>query len=303
MSGVWHYSFLLPQKTGGNEMNEKKMYAGLPRPKKFEELEYRDDFMFCRTMEDVKLCHDVIECLMQKPVGELTQVQSQREIKITSDGKPIRLDIYSEEPGTVYDAEMQNKNNQSVETMALPKRSRFYQSSIDNDHMVKKGMYKLLPVSKVIFICTFDPFGKGLGRYTFRERCDEMPELELGDGTEKHFFNCTYRGNDIPESMLRFYEYVDKGVPSDDLTRRIHEAVIKGRKNDMWESSYLREQVLFNEMKAEAHEIGLEEGRTEERIRTISNLLHSGKSAEAIADFCGYPLEQVKEVEKNLLSS
>ena len=103
--------------------------------------------------------------------------------------------------------------------------------------------------------------------------------------------------------MLRFYEYVDKGVPSDDLTRRIHEAVIKGRKNDMWESSYLREQVLFNEMKAEAHEIGLEEGRTEERTRTISGMLRSGKSAEAIADFCGYPLEQVKEVEKNLLSS
>ena len=91
----------------------------------------------------------------------------------------------------------------------------------------------------------------------------------------------------------------------------------------MWESSYLREQVLFNEMKAEAHEIGLEEGREEgrtlgleegraegrelgreeERTQTISGMLRSGKSAEAIADFCGYPLEQVKEVEKNLLSS
>ena len=144
-------------------MNEKKMYAGLPRPKKFEELEYRDDFMFCRTMEDVDLCHDVIECLMQEPVGELTQVQSQREIKITSEGKPIRLDIYSEEPGTVYDAEMQNKNNQSVETMALPKRSRFYQSSIDNDHMVKRECISCCRSARLSLSALLIPLGRELG--------------------------------------------------------------------------------------------------------------------------------------------
>ena len=39
--------------------------AGL---KQYEELEYRDNFMFGKTMEDLELCHDVIECLLQRPV-------------------------------------------------------------------------------------------------------------------------------------------------------------------------------------------------------------------------------------------
>ena len=38
--------------------------------KPYEELEFKDDFMFGKTMEDPVLCHDVIECLLQRPVGE-----------------------------------------------------------------------------------------------------------------------------------------------------------------------------------------------------------------------------------------
>ncbi|MBO6297406.1 MAG: hypothetical protein J6N53_01060 [Lachnospiraceae bacterium] len=58
--------------------------------KQFEELEFRDDFMFDITMRDRVLCRDVIERLTGQPVGELTDVQSQKEIRITLDGKPIR---------------------------------------------------------------------------------------------------------------------------------------------------------------------------------------------------------------------
>ena len=43
--------------------------------------------------------------------------------------------------------------------------------------------------------------------------------------------------------------------------------------------------------------------KDEERYDAISRMLRSGKTAEAIADFCGYPIEQVKAVEKELLVS
>ncbi len=42
-----------------------------------------------------------------------------------------------------------------------------------------------------MFICTFDPFGEGAGKYTFRERCEEKTELCLNDGTRKIFFNLS----------------------------------------------------------------------------------------------------------------
>ena len=67
-------------------MSEKRVTV-----KQFEELSFRDDFMFGKVMQDPGLCRDVIECLLGRSIGELTEVQSQKEFKFTKDGKWIRL--------------------------------------------------------------------------------------------------------------------------------------------------------------------------------------------------------------------
>ena len=214
--------------------------------KAFEELEYRDDFMFGCVMQDKDLCHDVLECLLQHPVGELTDIDPQREFRYTSDGKPIRLDIYTKDDNDeVFDAEMQNLNHKSVESLELPKRSRFYQSLIDTDHLYKTGLYKTLPESSVLFICTFDPFSKGLSTYTFDKICEEDCELYLGDGTKTIFYNCTYKGNDLPDDLREFYEYVNTGKTGSKLTERLADAVNKARKVEKWRSEYMKEMVLI----------------------------------------------------------
>ena len=61
--------------------------------KSFKELRYSDSFMFGKVMENPELCRDVLECLLQRPVGELREVQTEKEFRYTSDGKPIRLDV------------------------------------------------------------------------------------------------------------------------------------------------------------------------------------------------------------------
>ena len=48
--------------------------------------------------------------------------------------------------------------------------------------------------------------------------------------------------------------------------------------------------------KKEAREEGREQGREED----IARMLRSGKSIEEIADFCGFPLDQIKKVEETL---
>ena len=45
--------------------------------KNYEELGFTDYFMFGKVMEDPKLCHDVLECLLQKPVDEI--IDNQRD--------------------------------------------------------------------------------------------------------------------------------------------------------------------------------------------------------------------------------
>ena len=97
---------------------------GVIKMKNYDELRFNDDFMFGKVMEDQELCREVLECLLQRSVSELTEVQTQRTFKFTSDSKPIRLDIYNEDSeGRIYNAEMQNKNNQTDKALQLPKRS------------------------------------------------------------------------------------------------------------------------------------------------------------------------------------
>jgi hypothetical protein len=49
-------------------------------------------------------------------------------------------------------------------------------------------------------------------------------------------------------------------------------------------------------------EKGLERGIEQGKTQAIINMLERGKTPEQIADFCGYPLEQVKKVEAEMLS-
>ena len=240
---------------------------GMRRIKAYEELEFKDDFMFGKVMQDSELCRAVLECLLQRPVGELQEVEPQREFRYTSDGKPIRMDIYTKDSDMVYDAEMQNLNNKSIESLYLPKRSRFYQSSIDTDHMNKTQSYRTLPDSTILFICTFDPFGKGFSRYTFGSRCEEDLSIVLNDGATRIFYNCCYDGDDIPDDLKKLYAYVETGKSESELTKRIDAAVGKARKIEEWRSTYMKEMVLWMDARDEGREEGREEGRKEERKR------------------------------------
>ena len=147
-----------------------------------------------------------------------------------------------------------------------------------------------------MFICTFDPFGAGLSRYTFRECCEEKPELRLNDGTRKIFYNCCYKGKDLPDELRKLYDYVEGGVPDSNLTKKIEQAVDKGRKNALWRTQYMKEWVIIQDAKEE----GIEEGINLRDNEKISDMLRRGKTVEEIVDFCNYPYELVDQINKNL---
>ena len=69
----------------------------------------------------------------------------------------------------------------------------------------------------------------------------------------------------------------------------------------------MKEWVVIQDARDEGYEDGLEDGREEGRgeahFEVISRMLRSGKTAEEIAEFCGYSIEQVKAVEKEMLVS
>ena len=55
--------------------------------------------------------------------------------------------------------------------------------------------------------------------------------------------------------------------------------------------------------RAQGQEQGRAEGRALEIKEKITYMLRRGKTVEEIVDFCGYPYEQVKEIEDSLLAT
>lgn len=245
----------------------------MPRKKNYEELDISDDFMFGKVMEDKKLCHDTLECLLGHEIGELQEVQTQKQVLITSDGKPIRLDLYTKDKAAVYDAEMQNLNGRKVENLDLSKRARFYQASLDMDYLNKGESYKKLPEGNVMFICTFDPFGKGLAKYTFENRCIEDADIRLADQTYKWFYNCACDINKVPEDLKSLYEYIQSGRTDSSLTRRIHSAVINARRNEIWRSEYMKELLIYQDIKDEGIEEGIEQGIEQGKTMFLAKII------------------------------
>ena len=227
--------------------------------KSYEELTIADDFMFGKVMEDKELCRAVLECLLNQPVGELEEIQAEREFRYITDGKPVRLDVYTRDQKSVYDAEMQNLNHQKTENLELPKRSRFYQSSMDTDHLRKGKSYRELPEGKVLFICTFDPFGKGYAKYSFRNICIEDKNLYLNDGTEKIFYNSTSRSEEISENLRLLYQYITTGQIGNNLTEKIEKAVVRAKKNEAWRAEYMKELLHDDDVRQEGKQEGIQQ--------------------------------------------
>ena len=50
-------------------------------------------------------------------------------------------------------------------------------------------------------------------------------------------------------------------------------------------------------------EKGIEKGREDERREQIADMLRKGRTPEAIADFCGYPLELVQRIQQEALAT
>ena len=69
--------------------------------KEYEELNFTDDFMFCKVMmNNPDLCHELLELIIGHRIGKFTCLDKQAPIEITADGKGVRFDVYREDDET-----------------------------------------------------------------------------------------------------------------------------------------------------------------------------------------------------------
>ena len=249
--------------------------------KTYKELSFTDDFLFCNIMQNnPDICKELVELLLDRKVGKVAYSETQKSIDLALDQKGVRLDVYFEDNlSTAYNIEMQTTN-----TGNLPKRSRYYQGTVDLNMISSGAGYDELKQSYIIFINTFDLFGKGFPKYTFENICQESSDLHLDDGTVKVFINAKSTIPGMSPELQGFLRYLCGGNPDTPLTDRIQNEVVKSRNNVRWERVYMlleeKYKAYFAEGRAEGRELGLEEGRAEGReegrIDTILKMFESG---------------------------
>lgn len=261
------------------------------------QLNLSDFALFMSVMKVKEAYEDVLGIILNESDLKLKEVKAEQVVLNKSGKRAIRLDAWAlDVRERQFDMEMQNSTCDDN----VRKRSRFYQSLIDTPILKsgKKTRYKNLPSTAIIFITKEDIFGKDLAMYTFRERCEEIPELELEDGTSKIFLNMTSR-NGRPElvSLLQYMKHTS--LDNEDIMvkdRRILDLdriVGAVKESEEWEA-----------VKMNILEIGLKQGMEqgmEQGIRSVvENMIKHNVPDETIRIYTGCEQKLIDGVRRGL---
>ena len=255
--------------------------------KDFQDLTFQDDFMFCKVLQNMNICKRVLELVLEEELS-VKNITSQKTIENHSESKLVRLDVLAEdEKKNKFNIEMQMVNNDKI-----PQRMRLYQASIDV-YMTEKGtFYANMPNTVIIFFCMFDPIGKGLPIYTFKNICEQDKNIKLNDGTAKIVINVkAYEKVKNPE-LKGLMKYICDGIVTNSLTEEIEMAMSNIKQN----TTFLKEYKSFYATMQDARMEGRMEGIYTKAIETAKNLIDMNLSIEQIAQATGLSIEEIAKL-------
>ena len=271
----------------------------LPQHKSIEELTFTDDFMFGTIMKHKSVCKGVLERLLHIKVGKIEYPSLQKTIAPFYESKGIRLDVYVAEPSRVFDIEIQTSVPPD-----LPKRTRYYQSLMDVDCLLRGQSYAELKESYVIFICTQDPFDKGLPVYTFENTCREDNTLFLTDKTAKVFYNASAYGKEKDNELHALLRYLCKKQATSYFTQSIDELVETTKNNERFRSLYMSLNIHKDDLLRQGSQIGekigfeegMRKGAYQAKIETAKILSTMHLSCSDIAKATGLAEAEIEKL-------
>ena len=267
----------------------------LIKPKPFEKLTCSDNFMFAKVMEEPELCKSVLEILLGIKIGKLSYPEPEKTIQTAPDARGIRLDVHTADGKHEFDIEMQTTLYKD-----LRKRSRYYQSLMDVDYLLKGNTYSKLKENIVIFICLDDLFKKGLPVYTFENTCRENNSVKLEDRTLKVFYNCSKWMDIGSKEQAEFLKFLLTDNAESTLCKKLKE---REKRIKMTARAY-KEYMDYCEITQGYYNTGKEDGIAigEERakLEAARNLINLGVSLDIIAQAQALPLETVQQLAEEL---
>ena len=261
---------------------------------KWSKLTLRNNFMFRLVMEKQELCKKLIECILGIKIKSISYMEHEKSFEANLRSKGIRLDLFViDEDGVAYDIEMQMDNSYKE---FLGRRTRYYISTMDNNALKKGERYSQLRKSYVIFICTFDPFGRGLAKYTFNAICNEDHSLVLDDGVTRVFINTEGDRHRISKELASLIGYISTGEVTDDYTKDLDEEVRTLRNDDGRERDYMTYMQTIMEHEDMAYNRGISQANKAMAIK----MLKANKPYEEISEFTELTMSDIRELAASL---
>ena len=261
---------------------------------KWNKLTLRNNFMFRLVMEKQELCKKLIECILGIKIKSISYMEHEKSFEANLKSKGIRLDLFViDEDGVAYDIEMQMDNSYKE---FLGRRTRYYVSTMDNNALKKGERYSQLRKSYVIFICTFDPFGRGLAKYTFNAICNEDHSLVLDDGVTRVFINTEGDRHRISKELASLIGYISTGEVTDDYTQDLDEEDRALRNDDGRERDYMTYMQTIMEHEDMAYNRGISQANKAMAIK----MLKANKPYEEISEFTELTMSDIRELAASL---
>lgn len=268
------------------------------------EFNLSDFALFLSVMKIPRAYQCALSIFMGEPDIELVEVKVEQVILNKVGKRAIRLDAWARSTDNrQFNMEMQN----NTENDDVRKRSRYYQSMIDTPILKsgKETRYRYLPSTVIIFITQDDIFGRDLAKYTFTERCQEVENLELEDGTKKIFLNMTSKNGS--QELISLLQYMkDTRIDNPDILVKdsrileLDDIVQEVKASEEWEAVKMSIlEIGIEKGKEIGIERGIERGAAQQLVNSVENVaLNLKVSIEDACKIVGASIEAFERAKK-----
>ena len=283
-------------------------------PKKLQDLNLMDRFLFSELIESAEAYKIILEIILEREINFKGEPIAENEKRKELLGKIARLDVCAiGDDNRVYNAEVQKENENNMH-----KRMRYY-GALMTSKLLPEGTidYNKLSDLCMIVIAGFDMGGEGKYRYTVRRMYEGYPDKEVYDGEVILYLNT--KGKDtagVSNELIAMLEYFEETTDDKALSSgyeriiRLNEIVTSVKANDeigvKYMNAYEERMHDIQEAREQGEKTGEERGRTEGLEAGIaqgeaSKALEMAKAmkvdnepVEKIVKYTGLPKEKVE---------
>ncbi len=228
-----------------------------------------DDAFFSVCFDDnAKEVEYILRIILEKDDLQVLKVQTQKSLE-NMYGRSVRFDVFATDTqGKLYNIEVQR-----TDAGAIPQRARYNSVMLDYHELQKRGEFKELPESFVIFITENDVIGDGEKIY-HADRIIRETGKDFNDGTHIIYVNGSFKGEEgksLDDLIHDFFCANPQEMRHKQLANRVKFLKENRGEVDKMSNSIIAE--IFKDELAEAKEKTAEETKQKTLIENIRSMM------------------------------